>query len=110
LRRLIRLIFAGWLPPVLGSSRSYLGLSSRVSPKAPHSVVEDSPNQSLLPHSRFYMSNTLLVREAFTVFYATFVAMLPGCFSSQAMAQMKPNNSRAMAVQALFFGIPRAAK
>ena len=32
-RRLIRLIFAGWLPPVLGSSRSYLGIGSRVSPK-----------------------------------------------------------------------------
>ena len=57
-----------------------------------------------------YISNAILVREVFTMVYATLPAMLPGCFSSQAMAQMKPNNSRAMAVQALFFGIPRAAK
>ena len=32
-RRLIRLIFAGWLPPVLGASRSGLNLASRVSLK-----------------------------------------------------------------------------
>ena len=36
-----------------------------------------------------YISNAILVREVFTMVYATLPAMLPGCFSSQAMAQMK---------------------
>ena len=57
------------------------------------------------------MCNAVLVMcEAFTMPYASLVAMQPGCFSSQAMAHMKPSNSRAMAVQTLFFGIPRAVK
>ena len=51
LRRLITLIFAGWLPHDLASSRSCLGLSSGVRPKKGLSnrVLEGSPGRGCAP-------------------------------------------------------------
>jgi len=51
MRRLITLIFAGWLPHDLASSRSCLGLSSGVRPKIGLSnrVLEGSPGRGCAP-------------------------------------------------------------
>jgi hypothetical protein len=49
-RRLITLIFAGWLPHDLGASRSCLGLSAGVRLKGlSHRVVEGSPDRGCAP-------------------------------------------------------------
>ena len=49
-RRLIVLIYAGWIPQDLSSSRSCLCLRSGVRQALSHRGVEDSPYVSLIPH------------------------------------------------------------
>ena len=69
---------------------------------------EDSPNLVLAHALRFVLDPPCFPYAAFFSWYLrVFTAGLAACFVStlRAMAQMKPINSRAIAVVILFFGL-----